>query len=73
MSLRDVTIARDDGTGDWVRVTSRTGSAWRFVGDLKKVRELSTRRQTRRIDFRSSQTRSKLAPYGVRSRWGSNE
>ena len=49
VSLRDVTIVRDE-TGDGVRVTSRTGSARRFVGDLKKVRELSTRRQTRRIE-----------------------
>ena len=30
VSLRDVTIARDE-TGDGVRVTSRTGSAQRFV------------------------------------------
>ena len=41
MSLRDVTIARDE-TGDGVRVTSRTGSAWRFVENWKKVRELNT-------------------------------
>ena len=30
VSLRDVTIVRDE-TGDEVRVTSRTGSAQRFV------------------------------------------
>ena len=59
--------------GDRVRVTSRTGSALRFVGDLKNVRELNTRRQTRKIDFWSSQTRGELAPYGGRSRWGLNE
>ena len=50
VSLRDVTIVRDE-TGDGVRVTSHTGSEQRFVEDWKKVRELSTRRQTRRIDF----------------------
>ena len=69
MPLRDVTIVRDE-TVDGVRVTSRTGSARRFVGDLKKVRELSTRRQTRRIDFWSSQARGELAPDWGRSRWG---
>ena len=37
MSLRYVTIVRDE-TGDGVRVTSRTGSARKFVGDLKKVK-----------------------------------
>ena len=40
MSLRDVTIAWDDETGDKVRVTSRTGSAQRSLGISKKVREL---------------------------------
>ena len=59
--------------GDRVRVTSRTGRALGFVENWKKVRELSTRRQTRRIDFWSSQTRGELAPYGDRSRWGPNE
>ena len=56
-----------------MRVTSRTGSVQRFVENWKKVRELNTRRQMRRIDFWSSQTRSKLAPYGGCSRWGPNE
>ena len=49
--------------GDRVRVTSHTGSA-RFVGDLKKVRELSTRRQTRRFDFWGSLRQDEFAPYG---------
>ena len=40
MSLRDVTIAWDDETGDEVRVMSRTGSARRILGISKKVREL---------------------------------
>ena len=40
MSLRDVTIARDDEMSDKVRVTSRTGSARRIWGISKKVREL---------------------------------
>ena len=40
MSLRDVTIARDDETGDKVRVTSRTGSVRRILGISKKFREL---------------------------------
>ena len=49
--------------GDRVRVTSRTGSARRFLGDLMKFTELKFRHQTRRIDFWSSQTRGELAPY----------
>ena len=40
MSLRDVTIARDEEQGDGVRMTSRTGSARRILGISKKVREL---------------------------------
>ena len=52
--------------GDRVRVTSRPGSAWRFVGDLKKVRELNTRRG-------GSTFGDELAPYRGRSRWGPNE
>ena len=40
MSLRDVTIAWDDETGDKMRVTSRTGSARRILGISKKVEEL---------------------------------
>ena len=35
VSLRDVSIAWDDETGDKVRVTSRTRSARKFGGDLK--------------------------------------
>ena len=44
--------------GDRVRVTSRTGSAQRFVGDLKKVRELEIRFRTETVDFwaRSGET-----------------
>ena len=37
MSLRDVTITRDEEQGDRVRMTPRTGSFWEI---LKKVREL---------------------------------
>ena len=70
--LTDVTIVREK-TGDGVRVTSRTWSVQRFVENWKKVVELKIRRQTRRIDFWSSQTRGELAPYGGRSRWGPNE
>ena len=68
----DVTKVRDE-TGDGVRVTSRTGSVQRFMENWKNVRELNTRRQTKRFDFCSSQTRGELAPYGGRSRWGPNE
>ena len=68
----DVTIVRDE-TGDGARVTERTGSAQRFVENWKKVRKLSTRRQTRRFDFWGSQTRGEFAPYGGRSRWWPNE
>ena len=39
MSLRDVTIAGDDETGDEVRVTSRTGSARRIWEIGRKLRE----------------------------------
>ena len=41
--------------------------------NLKKVRESSTRRQTRRIDFWSSQTQGKLAPYEGRTWWRPND
>ena len=37
--------------GDRVRVTLRTGSVRRFVGDLKKVKVLEAWHQTRRFDF----------------------
>ena len=67
MSLRDVTIVRDE-TGDRVRGTSRTGSARRFVGDLKKVRELETGHQTRRFDFCELTEAGEFAPYGCRTR-----
>ena len=40
VSLRDVTIARDEEQGDGMRVTSRTGSARKIFGFSKKVREL---------------------------------
>ena len=40
MSLRDVTIARDEEQGESVRVTSRTGSTQRIWGDFEKVRKL---------------------------------
>ena len=72
MSLRDITIVRDE-RGDGGRMTSRTGSAQRFVRDLKKVKGVETRHWTKTIDFWSSQTRGELAPYGGRSRWGPDE
>ena len=55
----DVTIVLDE-TGDGVQVTSRTGSVQRFVKNWKKVRELSTRRQTRRVDFGARRRESNL-------------
>ena len=53
-----------------------TGCGWRHAPEargglcenLKEVRELGTRCQTRRIDFWSSETRGELAPYGGGSR-----
>ena len=42
MSLRDVTIARDGKRGLQMRMTSRTGSARRILGDLKVRVELMT-------------------------------
>ena len=59
--------------GDRVRVMSRTGSALRFVGDLKKVRELKTRRRTSRFDFWGSLRRDEFACRGCRTRMGPDE
>ena len=52
VSLRDVTIARDGKRGYRVRVTSRTGSARKILGDFEKVNRVDTRHPTRRVDFR---------------------
>ena len=49
--------------GDRVRVTSRTGSARRCVGDLKKVRE--TRHQTKRLTFGACRREANLRPMGA--------
>ena len=68
----DVIIIRDE-TGDRVRVTSRTGSVRSFLWESEESEESRIRRQTRRIDFWSSQTQGKLAPYGGHSNWGPNE
>ena len=59
--------------GDRVRVTSRTGSAQRFVKNLKKVRELITRRQKRMFDFWGSLRRDEFARHGCRMREGPDE
>ena len=55
VSLRDVTVARDRKRGYTVRVTSRTRSAWRILGDFEKVSELKTCPRTRRLTFACSQ------------------
>ena len=59
--------------GDRVRVMSRTGSAWRFVGDLKKVRELEARHQTRRFDFCELTEARRICtlwvPHEIGARW----
>ena len=47
VSLRDVTISRDGKQGCTVRMTSRTGSARRILGDFEKVR-IKLRQDTRR-------------------------
>ena len=50
---------------DRVRVTSRTGSARRFLEDLKKVRELSTRRKRGGSTFGARRREANLRPKGA--------
>ena len=57
----------DGKRGYRVRVTSRTGSARRILGQLV---ELRTRHRTRRVNFRGSQRPDKFVRYGRRTRWG---
>ena len=64
MSLRDVTIARDEEEGDRVRMTSRIGSAEDFGDFEEKLGELKTRRRTRRFDFWGSLRRDEFARQG---------
>ena len=54
-------------------MTSRTGSAQRLVKNLKKVRELETRHQTKRLDFCELAEAGEFAPYGWRTRWRPDE
>ena len=49
VSLREITIARDGKQGYTVRVTSRTGSVRRILGDFEKVSEL--RQDTGRVEL----------------------
>ena len=65
VSLRDVTIVRDE-TGDGVRVTSRTGSAQSFVGELKES-EKSLKLDAERggSTFASSPKQAKLRAVGA--------
>ena len=67
VSHRDVTIVRDE-TGDGVRMTSRTGSAQRFVKNLKKVKGVETRHWTKTVDFWGSLRRDEFARRGCRTR-----
>ena len=68
----DVIIVRDEtgwqGAGD---VTHRKRAE--VCVRIWRKWESSTRHQTRRIDFWSSQARDELAPYEGRTRWGPNE
>ena len=73
MSLRDVTIARDGKRGYTVRVTLRTGSAWRILGDFEKVSELRTWHRTRRLTLACSWRPLWRVPHVLRGvgRWKS--
>ena len=53
-------------------MTSRTGSAWRIWGILKKSVELRTRHRTRRVDFRGSQRPDEFARYETGDKWKSH-
>ncbi len=64
VSLRDVTIVQDE-TGDGERVTSCTGSARRFVGNLKKVRELKLDTGRRRSTFGARRGETNLRAMGA--------
>ena len=68
----DVIIVRDEmgwqGAGD---VTHRKRAE--VCVRIWRKKECGTRRQTRRIDFWSSQAWGECAPYGGRTRWGPTE
>ena len=70
MSRRDVTIARDEEHGNVVRMTSRTGSVRRFLGDLKKVTELKLDAERGGLTFGGSLRRAEFARYGRRTDGG---
>ena len=52
--LRDVTIARNGKQGYTVRMTSRTGSARRILGDFEKVSRVETCLGRKRLAFACS-------------------
>ena len=59
----------DGKRGYRVRVTSRTGSARRIWGILKKLLSWVLPRE-KTVDFRGSQRPDEFARYGRRTRWG---
>ena len=72
VSLRDVTIARDEEQGDGVRMTSRTGSAQRIWGISKKVRELKLD-SGRDGRLSGKQRRDEFARHGCPTRLGPDD
>ena len=72
VSLRDVTIAQIGNGGYRVRMTSRTGSARRIWGILKKVSRVETCLGRRLLTFACSRRPwAGVARDGVGSRWKS--
>ena len=70
VSLRDVTIARDEEQGDRVRMTSRTGSVWRILWISKKVRELKLDAERGGSTFGARWGETNLRAMGAARDWG---
>ena len=68
VSLRDVTIARDEKRGHRLRMTSRTGSARRILGIWRKLGKL--RLDTKRDGWLSLARRDLCSGCHTRWRWG---
>ena len=73
MSFRDVTIARYEEQSDRVRMTSRTGSARRSLGDFEESCRVEARRRTRWSTFAGTPKPGEFARYGRRTRSGQDD
>ena len=73
VSLRDVTIAQmgnRDREREWRHAPEARGGFGEF---WRKLVELKTRHQTRRVDFRGPKRPDEFVRYGRRTRWGGGQ